>query len=113
MNRAAILISSFSFAFAVGSVLANAELHTAADKPADTQTQEALSDGQVRKIDKEAGKLTIKHGPLANLGMPAMTMVFRTSDPAMLDQVKVGDAIRFRAEKVDGYLTVTRIEPVR
>ena len=51
--------------------------------------------GEVRRVDKEAGKVTIKHGPLTNLDMPAMTMVIRVKDPAMLDQMKAGDKIHF------------------
>jgi Cu/Ag efflux protein CusF len=70
----------------------------------------ALSDGEVRKVDKDAKKITIKHGPLANLDMPPMTMVFQVKDPAMLEQVKAGDKIRFQAEKVGAAFTVTRIE---
>lgn len=73
----------------------------------------ALSDGEVRKIDKSAGKLTLKHGPLENLGMSAMTMVFRVKEPVWLDQMKEGDKIRFVAEKVNGALTVVRYEPVK
>jgi Cu(I)/Ag(I) efflux system periplasmic protein CusF len=73
----------------------------------------ALSDGEVRKVDKDAKKITIKHGPLANLDMPPMTMVFQVKDQAMLDQVKVGDKVKFQAEKVGGAFTVTRIEPAR
>lgn len=72
-----------------------------------------MSDGEVRKIDKEAGKITIKHGPLANLEMPGMTMVFRVKDPAMLDQVKEGDRIKFVAERMNGALTVTQMEPAK
>lgn len=71
-----------------------------------------LSQGEIRKVDKSAGKLTIKHGPLKNLGMPAMTMIFRVKDAAMLDQVKPGDRIRFLVEKIDGAFTVTRLEVV-
>ena len=72
-----------------------------------------LSDGEVRKIDKSTGKLTIKHGPLQNLQMPPMTMVFRVQEPAMLDQIKEGDKIKFSADRVDGALTVTRVQVVR
>ena len=72
-----------------------------------------LSKGEVRKVDKDAGKITLKHGPLENLGMPAMTMVVRVKDPAMLEQVKPGDRVKFEAEEVGGALTVVRIEPVR
>lgn len=68
-----------------------------------------LVDGTVKKVDKPAGKLTLSHGPLPN-GMPAMTMAFRVKNPAWLDQLKVGDKIRFGMEDTGGVLTVTRIE---
>jgi Cu/Ag efflux protein CusF len=74
---------------------------------------EALTDGEVRKIDKDAAKLTIKHGPISNLDMPGMTMVFRVKDPAMLNQVKKGDKIQFQAENVNGALTVTQIKSAK
>jgi Cu(I)/Ag(I) efflux system protein CusF len=74
---------------------------------------QALSDGEVRKVDKDAKKITIKHGPLQNLDMPPMTMVFQIKDPAMLEQVKAGDKIKFQAEKVGGAFTVTKIEPAK
>lgn len=70
----------------------------------------SMSSGEVKKVDKSAGKVTIKHGPLQNIGMDAMTMVFRVKDPAMLDQVKAGDKISFVAEEPNGQLTVTRLE---
>jgi Cu/Ag efflux protein CusF len=78
-----------------------------------TQSSSAMAEGEVRKVDKDAKKITIKHGPLQSLDMPAMTMVFQVKDPAMLEQVKVGDKIKFDAEKVGGAFTVTKIEPVR
>jgi Cu/Ag efflux protein CusF len=74
---------------------------------------DTLSEGGVQKVDKDAGKLTIKHGPLNNLGMPAMTMAFKVQDPAMLDQVKAGEQVRFRAERANGSLTITRLEVSR
>jgi Cu/Ag efflux protein CusF len=83
----------------------------AADTPAYAATESAaMSSGEVKKIDKDAGKITIKHGPLDNLGMPAMTMVFHVADPAMLEQVKPGDKIAFVAEKQNGALTVVKME---
>jgi Cu(I)/Ag(I) efflux system protein CusF len=81
--------------------------------PALAQQSAALSDGEVRKVDKDAKKITIKHGPLANLDMPPMTMVFQVKDPAMLEQVKAGDKVKFQAEKVGGAFTVTKIEPAK
>jgi Cu(I)/Ag(I) efflux system periplasmic protein CusF len=77
------------------------------------QSSGPMAVGEVRKVDKDAKKITIKHGPLQKLEMPAMTMVFQVKDPAMLNQVKAGDKIRFDAEKVGGAFTVTRIEPAR
>ena len=71
------------------------------------------SDGEVRKIDKEQGKLTLRHGPLQNLDMPAMTMVFRVADPKVLDTLKEGDKVKFTAEKVNGAITVTAIQPAK
>jgi Cu(I)/Ag(I) efflux system periplasmic protein CusF len=71
------------------------------------------AEAEVRKVDKDAGKITLKHGPIANLDMPAMSMVFRAKDPAMLDQVKQGDKIRFKAEKVQGAYTITEIQPAK
>ncbi|MEW6764407.1 MAG: copper-binding protein [Pseudomonadota bacterium] len=74
------------------------------------EAQEMLADGEVRKVDKSAGKITIKHGPLPNLGMGAMTMVFRAADSTMLDQLKAGDRIRFHADTINGALTLMRYE---
>lgn len=85
--------------------------HGGASAPAAADAK--LADGTVKKIDKSAGKLTIVHGPLETLGMPAMTMVFRAAEPGMLDQVKAGDKIRFAVEKVGGALTVTSLEPAQ
>ena len=75
-----------------------------------TAQSSALADGEIRKVDKDAGKLTIKHGPIPRMDMPQMTMVYRVKDPAMLEQLKPGDKIRFDAEKLGGTYTVTRIE---
>jgi Cu/Ag efflux protein CusF len=73
----------------------------------------SLTDGEIRKVDKDAKKLTIRHGPLENLNMPAMTMVFQVRDPSMLDSVKAGDKVRFSADKVGGAYTVTHLEPAK
>lgn len=71
-----------------------------------------LTEGEVRKIDKSAGKITLKHGEIKNLEMPPMTMVFGVSDPKMLDKVKQGDKVRFRAASQDGKFTVTEVQAV-
>lgn len=70
----------------------------------------ALVNGTVKKVDTAQGKLTVDHGPIKNLDMDAMTMVFRAGDPEMLKAVKAGDKIKFTAERVNGQLTVTKIQ---
>jgi uncharacterized cupredoxin-like copper-binding protein len=72
-----------------------------------------MSEGEVRKIDKESKKITLRHGPLKNLDMPAMTMVFQVRDPAALDAVKVGDKIRFNATNEAGKLTAGELQVVK
>ena len=76
--------------------------------------QSSLVAGTVTRIDESAGKITLRHGPIKKLDMnEGMTMVFRAQDPAMLKQVKVGDKVRFDAERVNGQITVTRIEKAK
>jgi Cu/Ag efflux protein CusF len=87
---------------------AGADAHAAASAQAAGEAR--MTEGEIRKVDKEAGKMTIKHGELKSLGMPAMTMVFRAKEPAMLDQVKMGDKISFVADKIGGQLTVTQVQ---
>ena len=69
-----------------------------------------LTDGEVRKIDKEAGKITLRHGELKNLDMAAMSMVFRVKDAGMLEQVKVGDKVRFAADRINGAVTIVQLQ---
>ena len=83
---------------------------TPADAPAKASAAASLSSGEVRKVDREAKKVTIKHGPIENLKMPPMTMVFRVKDPAMLEGLEPGAKIRFRAEEADGGYLVTRLQ---
>lgn len=90
-------------------------LHAEPATPAASSTAAAvpMSEGVVRKIDPAAGKITLKHGPLANLDMPPMTMVFKVQPPALLNKVKTGDTVKFRAENIGGAYTVTAIEKVQ
>jgi Cu(I)/Ag(I) efflux system periplasmic protein CusF len=80
-------------------------------QPKATAAQSAMVNGQVTKIDESAGKITLKHGPIKKLDMEdGMTMVFKVQDPAMLKQVRVGDKVKFDADRVNGQITVTKIE---
>jgi Cu(I)/Ag(I) efflux system periplasmic protein CusF len=72
-----------------------------------------MSDAEVRKVDKDQGKLTLKHGEIKNLDMPAMTMVFTVKDKAMLEGVKSGDKVRFKASNEGGKLLVIELVPAK
>lgn len=104
-------VNKLILAVAIGASLGLASLAYGqqADAP-HAHAHEAMSEGEIKNVDKAGGKLTIKHGELKNVGMPGMTMVFKVKDLAMLDQVKQGDTVKFVADKVNGALTVTAIE---
>ncbi len=111
--RYALLASVAALAF---STVASAQPSSAAapaagGAPATASTE--FAEGEVRKVDKDSKKLTLKHGPLQGLDMPAMTMVFQVKEDTMLDKVQAGDKVRFHAEKIDGKFTVTRLEAAR
>ena len=93
--------------------VANAQTAAPAASGAMPASDAAMTDGEVRKIDKENKKITLKHGEIKNLGMPGMTMVFQVKDPSMLESVKQGDKVMFKAEKANGTLTVTEIMPAK
>lgn len=98
---------------ASGAAFAQATDHSAHHAPAASAAAVPATDGEVRKVDKEQGKVTLKHGPITNLDMPGMTMVFKVADPRLLDAIKQGDKVKFAAENVNGALTVTSIQVAR
>lgn len=112
MIPCAVAIAS---ALTVSPLLAQSAAHAThhVGQAASTGAAAVMADGEVRKVDKETGKITLKHGPIPNLDMPDMTMVFRVADASMLDTVKAGDKVRFSADRVGGQFTVTRIETVK
>ena len=97
----------------LGMIAASVAMPVLATTASSPVASTPLAEGEVRKVDKEAGKLTLRHGRIENLDMPGMTMVFRVADPKMLDGVKEGDSVRFSAERVNGALTVTAIESAK
>jgi Cu(I)/Ag(I) efflux system periplasmic protein CusF len=109
MIRLAFLLA----AAVLASAPALAQHHRVADMAKSPTPGKEPSQGEVRKVDKDAGKITLKHGPIPNLEMPPMTMVFKVKDAAMLDKVKAGDAVRFRAENVAGAYVVTDLQPAK
>jgi Cu/Ag efflux protein CusF len=114
LSGALFVTAGLALATADASARMQAQMHDhdqhGAPATASADNHDTLSEGRIQKVDKDTGKLTIKHGPLNNLGMSAMTMAFRVQDPAMLDQVNVGQEVRFRAENANGSLTVTKLE---
>ena len=92
-----------------GLSLSHAAEENHAEHTSHAPPEAVMSRGEIKKIRSDLGKITIKHGPLEKLGMPAMTMIFQVKDHAMLTQVKEGDHIRFIADKVDGAYTVTQM----
>ena len=107
-------------AFLAGATTAYASTHASAPmikdegKKATPMAASAdMAEGEIRKIDKENKKITIKHGAIKNLDMPGMTMVFQVKAAAMLEKVKVGDKVRFTAEKAGGAIVLTDIQPAK
>lgn len=112
MNCVSKITFSMLIATSAATFATSATAQTAAMAPMAPASagQSSMSEGEIKNIDKDTGKLTIKHGELKNLGMPGMTMVFRVKHPAMLGQVKVGEKIHFIADEVGGALAVTSLE---
>ena len=108
----ALALAITLMAATAGAQPATKEADHAAHHPA-AGASAPLSDGEVRKVDLVRGKVTLRHGPLSNLDMPAMTMVFTAADPRMLEGLKQGDKVRFTADKKDGTFIVTAIEAAK
>lgn len=83
--------------------------HTESAAPAHAMSSD-MTEGEVRKIDKDAQKITLKHGPIKNLDMPGMTMVFKVKDATLFDKLSVGDKVLFTAEEQQGAFFVTAAE---
>jgi Cu(I)/Ag(I) efflux system periplasmic protein CusF len=113
MKHTTAVVLAAAVAFSLGNFPAVAVAHSHDRVPVSAQSASAMADGEVRKIDKDAGKVTIRHGEIKNLDMPAMTMVFRVKEPIMLDRLQPGDKIKFSVEKIGGQFTVTDFEPAK
>ena len=79
--------------------------------PAAGASAAVVAEGEVRKVDRDAKKLTIKHGEIKSLDMPPMTMVYQVTDGVRLDKLKAGDKVRFAVEKVASGFVVTDVRP--
>ena len=103
-------IAAFATLFTSGFAIADSSQKAEAKPIATTPAAAPMTEAEVRKVDKEQGKITLRHGEIKNLDMPPMTMVFRVKEAKQLDQIKEGDQVRFTADKIGGQYTVTGIE---
>jgi Cu(I)/Ag(I) efflux system protein CusF len=81
--------------------------------PAAWAQADGMTEGEVRKVDLAAAKITLKHGEIKSLDMPPMTMVFNVRDKAALETIKPGDKVKFKAVNEAGKYTVTEIQVAR
>ncbi|MEQ1514965.1 MAG: copper-binding protein [Usitatibacteraceae bacterium] len=108
-------IASAMLALAIGCVSTIVPASGDAAKTASVPTMAKvtqMTDGEVRKIDRDAKKITLRHGEIKDLDMPAMTMVFQVKDAVLLEKINVGDRVNFTAERVGGAIVIMTIEPV-
>ena len=94
----------------ISIALACASMTTIAQTAMAPAASKDMAEAEVRKVDKDAKKLTLKHGPIKSLDMPGMTMVFQVKDASLLDKLNAGDKIKFSAEQQQGAYVVTAIE---
>ena len=108
----AVVLSTTLGGMAYAASHAGAPMATAS-APAAKPAVSEMAEAEVRKVDKDAKKVTLKHGAIKNLDMPPMTMVFTAKDPAMLERVAVGDKVRFAVADEGGKMLVTDIQPAK
>ncbi|MBP0623351.1 copper-binding protein [Cupriavidus consociatus] len=95
------LSAGLSLSFVTWSGVVNAQpAGVSVGQDATVPTNSDLIDGEIRKVDKVAGKLTIKHGAIKSLDMPSMTMIYQVRNEALLENAEAGDKVRFRAKNL-------------
>ncbi len=119
MNKLSSIFSTTMLALVVVAAPIAVLAQSAANAPATPASAASaatpakdMAEAEVRKVDKEAKKVTLKHGPIKNLDMPGMTMVFQVRDAALLDKIAAGDKIMFTAEQLQGAFVMTSVEKV-
>ena len=103
-------IAAFATLFTSGFAIADSSQKAEAKPIATTPAAAPMTEAEVRKVDKEQGKITLRHGEIKNLDMPPMTMVFRVKDVRQIEKLAAGDKVLFSAEKIDGNYVVIQIE---
>ena len=110
-TRHALTLSALLL-LAPAAINASAQETKPSPQPAAAAAATDMADGEVRKIDLGAGRITLRHGEIKNLDMPPMTMVFNVKDRALLDRLKTGDKVKFRAVQEAGKYTVVDLQAV-
>ena len=110
-SKAVMLISQLASAILLAALLPATSVATTQAAPAAVAPSADMADGEIRKIDKEAMKVTIKHGEIKSLDMPPMTMVFRVKDAATIDALRTGDKIKFKVVRESGSLWIVDVKP--
>lgn len=111
-----LLITAAVAAAGVLPLGVQAQSHSPSHSGSHSSASEAateMTEGEVRKVDKDNKKITLKHGAIKNLDMPPMTMVFTVNDASMLEKVQTGDKVRFKASGEGGKFTVTDLQPAQ
>ncbi len=116
--NAMIIVAIAALSAAIGTALpASAQTVPSSSMPPGmpmgASPAESMVDGEVRKVDKDTKKITLKHAEIPSLEMPGMTMVFQVKDPAMLDMVKAGDKVKFKAQKSGGAFVITELQAAK
>ena len=110
-SKPVMLISQLASAILLAALLPATSMATTQAAPAAVAPSADTADGEIRKIDKEAMKVTIKHGEIKSLDMPPMTMVFRVKDAATIDALRTGDKIKFKVVRESGSLWIVDVKP--
>jgi len=110
VNSLFLVAVAIAAAYSVGASADDNKAHGSAQGAEQAASGAEMSEGEVRKIDKDNKKIIIKHGVIKSLDMPPMTMVFRVKDATVLDKVQVGDKVMFKAERSEGAIVVTEIQ---
>jgi Cu/Ag efflux protein CusF len=110
-SKPVMLTSQLASAILLAASLPATSVATTQAAPAAVAPSADMADGEIRKIDKEAMKVTIKHGEIKSLDMPPMTMVFRVKDAAIIDALKTGEKIKFKVARESGSLWMVDVKP--
>lgn len=113
MTKIIAIAFTVAAALAVPAWAQNPATDHAAHHDATEASSGPMAEGEVRKVDKATRKITLKHGPIPSIDMPAMTMAYPVKDPALLDKAKPGEKVEFRAEMIGGVATVTQLEQAK